>query len=176
MPLISLYAHILLRWCIPCHTQVWTISRHYSEDQHMGSLLLPLISPRAHTHFAALVHPLPHASVNHQPPLQRRPAHGQPAPVPLISLRAHILLCWCIPCYTQVWIISRHYSDDQRMGSLFQRIAQEIGDRVEAAIDLTQIFRMPPQDSLKLLKACKAVLEHWYMRYMEVRAWNLSES
>jgi len=70
----------------------------------------------------------------------------------------------------QVWIISRHYSDDQRMGSLFQRIAQEIGDRVESAIDLCQIFRVPPQEALKLIKACQSVLEHWYSRYMEVSA------
>lgn len=70
---------------------------------------------------------------------------------------------------TQVWIISRHYSDDQRMGSLFQRIAQEIGDRVECAIDLSQIFKVPPEEALKLIKACKSVLEDWYKRYMEVR-------
>ncbi len=35
-----------------------------------------------------------------------------------------------------VWIISRHYSDDVRMGALFCRIAREIADRVEATIDL----------------------------------------
>ncbi len=35
-----------------------------------------------------------------------------------------------------VWIISRYYSDDIRMGALFKRIGQEIGDRVEAAIDV----------------------------------------
>lgn len=35
-----------------------------------------------------------------------------------------------------VWIISRYYSDDMRMGALFKRIGQEIGDRVEAAIDV----------------------------------------
>lgn len=35
-----------------------------------------------------------------------------------------------------VWIISRYYSDDMRMGSLFKRIGQEIGDRVESAIDI----------------------------------------
>lgn len=35
-----------------------------------------------------------------------------------------------------VWIISRYYSDDMRMGSLFKRIGQEIGERVEAAIDI----------------------------------------
>ena len=35
-----------------------------------------------------------------------------------------------------VWIISRYYSDDMRMGALFKRIGQEIGDRVEAAMDV----------------------------------------
>lgn len=35
-----------------------------------------------------------------------------------------------------VWIISRYYSDDMRMGALFKRIGQEIDDRVEAAIDV----------------------------------------
>ena len=35
-----------------------------------------------------------------------------------------------------VWIISRYYSDDMRMGNLFKRIGQEIGDRVESAIDI----------------------------------------
>ena len=33
-----------------------------------------------------------------------------------------------------VWIISRHYGDDERMGALFARIAGQIGDRIEAAI------------------------------------------
>lgn len=64
----------------------------------------------------------------------------------------------------QVWIISRHYSDDQRMGSLFQRIAREIGDRVEAAIDLRQMFRMAPAEAVELLRVCKNVLEHWYLQ------------
>ena len=39
-----------------------------------------------------------------------------------------------------VWIISRYYSDDMRMGALFKRIGQEIGDRVEAAIDVKVMF------------------------------------
>ncbi len=51
-----------------------------------------------------------------------------------------------------VWIISRHYSDDQRMGSLFQRIARDIGDRVESAVDLRHVFRMPSADAVELLK------------------------
>ncbi len=68
-----------------------------------------------------------------------------------------------------VWIISRHYSDDQRMGNLFQRIAREIGDRVESAVDMRQLFRMQPQDAVELVRTCKSVLEHWYMTYMQVR-------
>ena len=35
-----------------------------------------------------------------------------------------------------VWIISRHYGDDERMGALFKRIAAQIGDRIEAAVQL----------------------------------------
>ncbi len=68
-----------------------------------------------------------------------------------------------------VWIISRHYSDDQRMGSLFQRIAREIGDRVEHAVDMHQLFRMQPSDAVELVRTCRSVLEHWYTTYMQVR-------
>jgi dynein heavy chain len=54
------------------------------------------------------------------------------------------------------------------MGALFHRIAREIGDRVEAAIDLRQIFRMQPSDAVELIRACKSVLEHWFSTYMQV--------
>ena len=33
-----------------------------------------------------------------------------------------------------VWIISRHYGDDERMGALFSRIATKLADRIEAAV------------------------------------------
>lgn len=56
------------------------------------------------------------------------------------------------------------------MGSLFTRIAREIGDRVEGAIDLRHIFRMPPADAVLLIKASKSVLEHWVLTYMKVCA------
>ncbi len=68
-----------------------------------------------------------------------------------------------------VWIISRHYSDDQRMGSLFTRIGREVGDRVELAVDLRQIFKQSSQEAVELLRTCKSVLEHWYGTYMSVR-------
>lgn len=44
----------------------------------------------------------------------------------------------CLPALMgalrMVWIISRYYGDDETMGSLFRRIANQIGDRIEAAI------------------------------------------
>ena len=54
------------------------------------------------------------------------------------------------------------------MGSLFARIGREIGDRVDAAIDIRQIFRQSPEDSVALLKTCKGALEGWYSTYMQV--------
>ena len=32
------------------------------------------------------------------------------------------------------WIISHYYGDDEKMGLLFRRIANQIGDRIEAAV------------------------------------------
>lgn len=90
------------------------------------------------THPALTLKPAPHPT---HPPLA--------APVPL-----------------QVWIISRHYSDDQRMGSLFQRIAREVADRVEGAVELRHIFRMASADAVGLLRVCKSVLEQWLAAYM----------
>jgi dynein heavy chain, axonemal len=69
-----------------------------------------------------------------------------------------------------VWIISQHYSDDVRMGNLFQGIARELGDRVEAAIDLNRVFQMQPQDAVDLVKIGRSVLEHWYLTYMQASA------
>jgi dynein heavy chain len=68
-----------------------------------------------------------------------------------------------------VWIISKHYSDDARMGGLFERIAGKVGDRVERAIDLAQIFKVPAQEAVALISTAKVVAEQWYTTYMQVR-------
>ena len=60
-----------------------------------------------------------------------------------------------------VWIISRHYSDDVTMGALFQRVAQEIGDRVEATIDLQVGMFAGPAG---LAAACMACLPPGYFQ------------
>lgn len=69
-----------------------------------------------------------------------------------------------------VWIISRHYSDDARMGALFARIATELCDRVDSSVMLHMLFRMPAAEAIELLHVSKAVLEGWQSTYMQVSA------
>lgn len=68
-----------------------------------------------------------------------------------------------------VWIISRHYSDDARMGALFARIANELCDRVNGAVMLRMVFRVPAAEAIEVLRVSKAVLEGWQSTYMQVR-------
>lgn len=70
-----------------------------------------------------------------------------------------------------IWIISRYYSDDAHMGSLFARIASELCDRVNSAIMLHTLFRMPAEEAIQLLRVSKAVLECWQTTYMQVSGW-----
>lgn len=69
-----------------------------------------------------------------------------------------------------VWIISRHYSDDTRMGCLFARIATELCDRVAGSVMMHALFRVPAAEAVELLRVSKAVLESWQATYMLVRA------
>jgi dynein heavy chain len=71
-----------------------------------------------------------------------------------------------------IWIISRYYSDDAHMGGLFARIANELCDRVNGAIMLHTLFRMPADEAVELLRVSKAVLECWQSTYMQVRHQN----
>lgn len=67
-----------------------------------------------------------------------------------------------------VWIISRYYSDDGHMGSLFARVAADLCDRVDGAVLLHTLFRMPAFEATELLRVSKAVLESWQANYMQV--------
>lgn len=44
----------------------------------------------------------------------------------------------------------------------------QIGDRVEQAIELRNVFRLAPEDAVALIRTCRAVLEAWYNTYMQV--------
>ena len=65
-----------------------------------------------------------------------------------------------------VWVISRHYKDDQRMEPLFQRIGWEIANRISTMINMRTIFREP---AIKLINDAKLVLEKWKQSYMAMR-------
>jgi dynein heavy chain len=67
-----------------------------------------------------------------------------------------------------IWIISRYYSDDAHMGGLFARIGVELCERVNGAIMLHTLFRMPADEAIELLRVSKAVLECWQSTYMQV--------
>lgn len=54
------------------------------------------------------------------------------------------------------------------MGALLGRIAREIGDRVEAAVAPSELFRLPAAEARVLLATSKALLEQWHATYMQV--------
>ena len=68
-----------------------------------------------------------------------------------------------------VWIISRHYSDDEKMGNLFRRIANMLANRVEESIDVQAIFALPPIEALTLIDTAATVLSEWRETYLKVR-------
>ena len=72
-----------------------------------------------------------------------------------------------------VWIISRHYSDDVRMGGFMVRIADEIGDVVSAEINVSDpasgIFSLPVDVALEKVCLGRTLLETWKSTYMAMR-------
>ena len=69
-----------------------------------------------------------------------------------------------------VWIISHHYSDDQRMGGLMLRIANEIGDRIIDELDVEALFtKMPTAEAMAKVELAKKTAEAWRSTYMSMR-------
>jgi len=74
-----------------------------------------------------------------------------------------------------VWIISRHYSNDGRMGSLLERIAGEIQDQVKNQIDITEVFHLGAVEAVEKLSTASAVVNEWQDKYAQTRE-NLANS
>ena len=68
-----------------------------------------------------------------------------------------------------VWVISRHYKEDQRMEPLMARIAWEVANKISNQINVRTIFRDNAASSIKLITEAKAVLERWESSYMQMR-------
>lgn len=68
----------------------------------------------------------------------------------------------------RVWIISRHFRD-QQMSGLLQRIAREIRAQVAAEVHLRGILRQPAKKSMPTLELARDVLVQWRESYKQVR-------
>jgi hypothetical protein len=55
------------------------------------------------------------------------------------------------------------------MGALLSRVGREIGDRVEGAVALGDLFRAPAAEAGELLRTARALLEQWQSTYMQAR-------
>ena len=72
-----------------------------------------------------------------------------------------------------VWIISRHYGDDERMGALFSRIATKLADRIEAAVQTQacpvgrfEILEVEPEEGQTPRSTCK----FWASRFDHLKS------
>lgn len=72
-----------------------------------------------------------------------------------------------------VWIISRNYSDDTRMGNLLERIAYELRERVASKIRVNHLFDPqsldPEREAIPKLNDAQAVLDAWEREYTRTR-------
>ncbi|NWQ92969.1 DYH10 protein, partial [Burhinus bistriatus] len=69
-----------------------------------------------------------------------------------------------------VWILSRHYSKDEQMVPLMERIAWEISTRVYKVVDLHTLFKEDRAAAKKKIAEAKSTLEQWKKCYFAVRA------
>eukprot|EP01105_Mastigella_eilhardi_P016134 TRINITY_DN3695_c0_g1_i1.p1 TRINITY_DN3695_c0_g1~~TRINITY_DN3695_c0_g1_i1.p1 ORF type:complete len:4489 (-),score=1285.68 TRINITY_DN3695_c0_g1_i1:87-13553(-) len=67
-----------------------------------------------------------------------------------------------------VWIISRHYSKDENMTPLMERIAWEIRNQVSKVINIQTILQEPKKKPK--IQNCKSLLEKWKSTYLERRS------
>ena len=72
-----------------------------------------------------------------------------------------------------VWIISRHYGEDTRMGGLMGRIADEIGKVASEAADVKNptsgVFAVDPKQALRIVVEARTLLDTWKQEYMSMR-------
>lgn len=68
-----------------------------------------------------------------------------------------------------VWIISRHFNNDDRMSALMARIANEIADKVSGEISIATIFKSPPEVVKRIIRQARSVLRTWRSSYLKVR-------
>ncbi|XP_065190514.1 dynein axonemal heavy chain 10-like [Sycon ciliatum] len=69
-----------------------------------------------------------------------------------------------------VWVISRHYNNDERMVPLFVRIANVIRRRVSVAVDFPNVLKKPSGIFKSTVGQAQDCLRLWKSAYMDMRA------
>jgi dynein heavy chain, axonemal len=69
-----------------------------------------------------------------------------------------------------IWTISRHINQhEQKMEDILDSISVEICDKVKSQIDITKIFKKPPQEAIALIQKAKAVLKKWKKEFDDTK-------
>ncbi|OEH75761.1 axonemal 1-beta dynein heavy chain dynein heavy related protein [Cyclospora cayetanensis] len=74
-----------------------------------------------------------------------------------------------------VWVTSRHFTTDERMQDLFERIAYQLGMRVHQEVRIDQLLRGETADATVILQRSRIMLETWKAEYFNMRS-RLEES
>lgn len=73
-----------------------------------------------------------------------------------------------------VWVISHHYSDDSRMGSLLERLSDALIHRVRESVNYQELFAQASSGlgahaTLRDVQLSKSIMESWKSEYLNAR-------
>ncbi|KAL8426027.1 hypothetical protein Efla_001945 [Eimeria flavescens] len=69
-----------------------------------------------------------------------------------------------------VWVTSRHFTTDERMQGLMEKIAHQLEMRVRQEVQMKQLLRGELDKSIKVLQQSRELLETWKSSYFSMRA------
>ncbi|KER29498.1 hypothetical protein T265_03876 [Opisthorchis viverrini] len=69
-----------------------------------------------------------------------------------------------------IWVLSRYYNNDENMGSLMERIAAVISERIIAGLDVPNLFRNDLSNAVEQLNGAIELCDRWKAVYYEKRA------
>ncbi|CDI78970.1 hypothetical protein EAH_00009160 [Eimeria acervulina] len=74
-----------------------------------------------------------------------------------------------------VWVTSRHYTTDERMQNLMERIAYQLEIRIRQDVCVEQLLRNDVEEASTILQQSRVLLETWKAEYFNMRS-RLEES
>ncbi|CDI85908.1 hypothetical protein EPH_0064790 [Eimeria praecox] len=74
-----------------------------------------------------------------------------------------------------VWVTSRHFTTDERMQNLMERIAYQLEMRIRQDVCVEQLLRQDVEEASTILQQSRTLLETWKAQYFKMRS-RLEES